>query len=144
MARPRSIAAGIGVLALLLGWVFLQVMTLRATADSQPYVETVSFALSTPAGLVFLTYLTGVFEFDRYYGERGGPALFGDFFLTILAAAAVGIPATSLVVELTGARQVLFVAASFATFVGGFGFFYLRTLAFFDWEPEEEAGAAES
>jgi len=139
MARSRTVAAGIGALALLLGWAFLQVMTLRTAADSQPYVETVSFALSTPAGLVFLTYLTGVFEFDRYYGERGGPALFGDFFLTVFSAASGGIPATALVVEVTQARQVLFVVASFATFVGGFGFFYLRTSEFFAWEPPEDA-----
>jgi len=136
MARSRPIAAAIGAVALLFGWAFLQAMTPRTTADTQPFVETMSFALSTPAGLVFLTYLTAVFDFETYYGERGWPGLFGDFFLTVLSAAAVGIPATALVVEVTTARQVLFVASSFATFVGGFGFFYLRTRGFFMWDED--------
>ena len=136
MARSRPVAVAIGAVALALGWAFLQTMTPRTTADTQPYVETMSFALSTPAGLVFLTYLTAVFDFDTYYGERGWPALFGDFFLTVLAAAAVGLPGTALVVGITTGRQVLFVVASFATFVGGFGFFYLRTSRYFVWESE--------
>lgn len=138
MSRARRVAVVISVLALVFGWAFLQVMTLRSTPESQPFVETVSFALSTPAGLVFLTYLTGVFDFDRYYGERSGAALFGDFFLAVLTAAAVGIPATAVIVDLTDARQVLFVGASFATFVGGFGLFYWRTSEFFSWDASDE------
>ncbi|AGN02763.1 hypothetical protein L593_14120 [Salinarchaeum sp. Harcht-Bsk1] len=136
MARSRPVAAAIGAVGLVLGWAFLQAMTPRTMPDTQPYVETMSFALSTPAGLVFLTYLTAVFDFETYYGERGWPGLFGDFFLTVLTAAAVGIPATAIVVEVTTARQVLFVVSSFATFVGGFGFFYLRTRRYFVWETD--------
>lgn len=138
MARSRRVAVVIGVLALVFGWAFLQTMGLRTAAEGLPYVDTVSFALSTPAGLVLLTYLTDVFEFDRYYGERSAAALFGDFFLTVLAAAAVGIPVTALVLGVTDARQVLFVAASFATFVGGFAFFYWRTSEFFTWESADD------
>lgn len=139
MARSRVVAVSIGILALVLGWVFLQTMTPRTGPNGQPFVETVSFALSTPAGLVFLTYLTGVFEFDRYFGGRGWPGLFGDFFLSLLAAAAIGILVTALIIEVTTARQVLFLGASFATFVGGFGQFVIRTREFFDWEQSVDA-----
>ncbi|WP_248516021.1 hypothetical protein [Salinarchaeum laminariae] len=140
MERSRVVAASIGLLALLLGWLFLQMMTPRTSPDSQPFVETVSFALSTPAGLVFLTYLTGVFEFDRYFGDRSGAGLFGDFFLSLLAAAAIGILATALIIEVTTTRQVVFVGASFATFIGGFGQFVIRTREFFDWEQAAAEG----
>ncbi|GAB3681557.1 hypothetical protein GCM10028857_05960 [Salinarchaeum chitinilyticum] len=143
MARSRVVAASIGVVALLLGWAFLQAMTPRTGPDGQPYVETVSFALSTPAGLVFLTYLTGVFEFDRYFGDRSLPALFGDFFLSVLAAAAIGILATALLIEVTTARQVLFIGGSFATFLGGFGQFLLRTRDYFDWEQTNDVDAVD-
>jgi hypothetical protein len=142
MDRPKPVAVAIGAIALLLGWTFLELMRTRVTGESLPFVETISFSLSTPAGLVLLTYLTGVFEFDRYYGERSGPALFGDFFLTVLTAAAVGIPVTAVVLEVTTARQVLFVSSSFATFVAGFAFFYSRTRDFFDWEAADAADDA--
>jgi hypothetical protein len=142
MDRSKPVAGAIAAIALLLGWAFLEVMQTRAAGDSVPFVETLSFSLSTPAGLVLLTYLTGVFDFDRYYGERSAPGLFGDFFLTVLTAAAVGIPVTALVLEVTTARQVLFVASSFATFVAGFSFFYTRTREYFDWEAAQEADDA--
>jgi hypothetical protein len=142
MDRSKPVAAVIGATALVLGWTVLELMRTRATGDSLPYVEALSFSLSTPAGLVLLTYLTGVFDFDRYYGTRAAPALFGDFFLTVLTAAAVGIPVTALVVGFTTARQVLFVTSSFATFVAGFSFFYLRTREYFDWDAAGGAGNA--
>jgi predicted outer membrane lipoprotein len=134
MDRSKSVAAAIAAIALLSGWTFLELLRTRASGDSLPFVETISFSLSTPAGLVLLTYLTGVFDFDRYYGTRSGPALFGDYVLTVLTAAAFGIPVTALILEVTTARQVLFVASSFVTFVAGFGLFYTRTREFFDWD----------
>lgn len=137
MARPGAVAAGIGVLALLAGWVFLVAMTGRTAQTSQPFVETVGFAISTPAGLVFLTYLTGTFRFDRFYSDRSGPALFGDFLLSVLAAVTAGLPATAAVRSLTDSTTVLFVVAAFVTFLGAFFAFVLRTREYFDWEAEE-------
>jgi len=138
MARPGAIAAGIGVLALLSGWAFLLAMTGRTAPESQPFVETVGFALSTPAGLVFLTYLTGVFRFGAFYSERGGAALFGDFLFSVLAAVTAGLPATVLTLGLTDSRTVLFVVAAFVTFLGAFLAFVFRTRAYFDWEAADE------
>jgi len=138
MARHSTVAGAIALAALLAGWLFLQAMSLRADPASQPYVETLSFALSTPAGLVFLAYLATAFSVEEYFGGRGPAGLFGDFFLSVLAAAAVGLPVTAGIVALSPSRTLLFVVASFGTFLGGFVTFYLRTRSYFEWEDAAE------
>lgn len=138
MNRPRALGAGIAALSLLLGFLFLQTMSLRAAPTDQPYVETLSFALSTPAGLVLLAYLTTVFDFGAYFTERSPAGLFGDFLLSVLAAAAVGVPVTAMVVEAMPGRTILFVVASFGTFLGGFGCFLWRASDYFEFDPDAD------
>lgn len=125
----------VGVGGLLAGWLFLRALTGETGTGAQPYLETVGFAITTPGGLVFLTYLSGVFRFDEYYTERGPAGIAGDFLLSVLAAVATGLLGTTVARAVTESPLTLFVVAATLTFVGALAGFVLRTRPYFTWEP---------
>lgn len=139
MDRAHVLAISIALAGLASAWAFLRTLTGQTGTGTQPFLETIGFAISTPAALVFLTYLTDVVPFRRYYTERGAPGLFGDFFLSVLAAAAVGLLGTIVAGQLLTSPVTLFLVGAVLTFAGAFVTFLARTRRYLEWEAADAA-----
>lgn len=139
MQRTRVLPVAIALGSLVLGSAFMEVVTASANEEeAREFVEAMGFAISTPAGLIVLGFIADEFDFDRYFEERGGPGMAGDFLLAVLGGAAVGLVGTAVVTGLTDSSLVLFVVSGFVVFGTAFAVFAARTKAYFDLDPDDE------
>lgn len=132
MTRPRIVAVVVGIGAMVIGTVLTEWLAATATDPAaQAQAEMIGFAVSTPAGLVLLTYVADEFDFDGYFGGRGAAQMFGDFILTILGGGVVGLVVTTVGLGTLGPGLGLYIATGICTFAAAFGVFYFQTRSYF-------------
>lgn len=127
MRSPRLTA----VLVAAVGFVAGSAVTAGLTDAVDPEIaDTFGFAVSTPTGLVLLTYIADEFEFDRYFGERRPLGMVTDFSFSIMAAAVAGLFGTVALLGVLSPGLLLNSISGVIGFVGGIAAFFYTTREF--------------